>query len=116
MRKLSKITFTSKNRTLGNFDRAGFSWHSGTFLAVCWILALGPFSREKHPARVSCAGQGWGRHSPVKELPRMAEPCLHPGTSNLLSHEAVQVQKGAQGRVRAGVTVPLAREQARGNL
>lgn len=74
MRKLSTITFTSKNRTLGNFDPAGFSWHSRTFLAVGWISALGPFSREKHSPRVSCAGQGWGRHSSEKESPHTGEP------------------------------------------
>lgn len=108
MRKLSTITFTSKNRTPGNFDRAGFSWHSRTFLAVCWMLALGPFSREKHSPRVSCAGQGWGRHSLAKQNLVCTQALLIYCPSKF-----VQVQKGAQGRLRAGVTVPSFGQEAR---
>lgn len=47
VRKNSTTTFTSKNRTPGDFDQAGLTWHSGTFLTVRWLLALGPISREK---------------------------------------------------------------------
>ena len=97
VRKHSMTTFTSKNRTPGDFDRAGFSWHSRTFLTVCWLLAVGPISREKRPPQASRAEQGLGRSSPAKELACMAEVCLHPGTFNLLLHKIVQVQKG-EGR------------------
>lgn len=47
MRKTSTTTIASKNRTPGDFDQAGFTWHSGTFLTVRWLLALGPIRREE---------------------------------------------------------------------
>lgn len=43
----------------------------------------------------------------------MAEVCLHPGTFNLLLHKIVQVQKGAQGRVRAGAALPFGQAASR---
>lgn len=110
MRKHSVITFTSKNRTPGDCNQAGFSWHSRTFLTVCWLLALGPISREKCLLRASCAGQALGRSS----LARQRLVC----TQALLIYYCIKPAKC--GKVlRAGrgqeLLSPLVRQQARGN-